>query len=389
MPQYLANEYIKSTFLSGIILSFFYVFSISANATIKSPVRSYNELKVYQADLKQYPDNKNDVASREEITIGDLHGNAIKLIYFLLTHGVIELSETSYHALVDIYHKEVTSLDEQDIANYLDIISKARINRHAKLRFLGDDLCDRGSNDYFTLKVFEKLAIEQVDFEIVLSNHGSFFLKAYEREEKSFSYNPYGEGKHESLVSSMLNLQKLIDMGLVSKHEVITLVDTYYLSHIQPIAYTLNKEENEFTFYTHAPVDLKIVQNIANDLNIGFTDATLDELALTFDRINSTISKWIRQGNYTKHYDELKDNHKKNETKSPLEQLIWNRDYTIIDRIEKNHDYTLNYVHGHDSEENVFSLDTQFGKGLEKTKGSYAIYYTRAASDKQPRKPKQ
>ena len=118
--------------------------------------------------------------------------------------------------------------------------------------------------------------------------------------------------------------------------------------------------------------------SLANDLKVPFNDADLSGLKRSLDGINKQITQWIMSNTFSLHYNELNEEHKKLNTPSPLKQVLWNRDYTILERDAQpeRKSYTVNYVHGHDSMPNVFNLDNLFGKGSDQYKGPYAIYVT-------------
>jgi hypothetical protein len=338
----------------------------------------YNELEIAYVDLNHYPEKINHFGPDTEITIGDLHGNALKLLNFLIHQEVISMPAKDYQNFVEIYHTPPDNLTSKDIAIFHAIINAMSINPAHPVRFLGDDLCDRGMNDYFTLHLFKKLDLANVNFEVVLSNHNNFFLSAYERPEKSFSYNPYGEGNHESLVRSMLNLGKLIDRGLVDKQDILEIIQTNYLKHLVFPGMTVNKNKQEITLYTHAPVDLQILSNLAKDLNIDYQDSDLNHLVQTYSSINRQIQSWIMQNQFSTNYKRLNERHKTENTPSPIQQVLWNRNYTILERVHKPEGkaFSINYVHGHDSQSNVVDLDNKFGKGDNYDRGPLAVYMT-------------
>lgn len=340
--------------------------------------KPYNELLVKQASLKQYPKEVSIYPPGIEVTLGDLHGNALKLLYFLIRNDVIKMNKEDYKLFVTIYQKNPNELTAKDLAFFQIIMNSAEINTQHKIRFLGDDLCDRGMNDYYTLVIYKKLDQAGVPFDVILSNHGQFFLTAYERPEQSFNYNPYGEGENESIVQSMLNMGRLIDRGLVDQQEILKIIQNHYLKHIVLPGYTHNRGKNELTIYTHAPVDLAILAALANDLQVPFNDSNLHELTKSFDAINIKIKQWLLSNTLTKHYSELNEAHNRANTPSPFKQILWNRNYSILDRDPhpNNNSYSINYVHGHDSMPNVFDLDNLFGKGDDFYKGPYAVYIT-------------
>lgn len=359
----------------SIIVAALYFILLPYGAMAQKP---YNELQVSQVNLEQYPDQITVQDSGVEVTIGDLHGNSLKLLNFLIRNDVIKISKEDYKLFVKIYQKSPDDLSSKDLAFFQVILNSAEINPHHKIRFLGDDLCDRGMNDYYTLSIYQKLDTAGVPFDVVLSNHGNFFISAYERPEQSFSFNPYGEGENESTVQSMLHLGKIIDRGIVEKQHIVEIIQNHYLKHLVLPGYTLNKQKNEITLYSHAPIDIAMLSNLAKDLNLPFNDTNLFELSKSLDGINEHVKQWILSNTLTAHYNELNEAHKKANTLSPLKQVLWNRDYTILHRDYNptNKSYTVNYVHGHDSLPNVFNLDNMFGKGSDHYKGPYAIHLT-------------
>lgn len=340
--------------------------------------KPYNALYVNNVDLKKYPETIDTFAPGMEVTIGDLHGNALKLIYFLLRNQVIKLSKRDYQQLVTIYTTPPELITSKDLDLFQAIITSAPLSRLHKIRFLGDDLCDRGMNDFYTLFIFKTLDAGMVPFDIVLSNHGEFFLSAFERPEQSFNYNPYGEGNNEATVRSMLNLGKLIDRGFVNKQDIIEWVQVHYLKHLLLPGFLINTEQKEMTIFSHAPLDLAILAALAKDLSVPFNDSDLTELGKSFEGINKVVNQWIQSNKFTEHYLALDALHESKGTPSPLRQVLWNRNYGILDRSSERDDkpYSVNYVHGHDSLPNVFNLDNLFGKGPKHYQGPYAVHVT-------------
>lgn len=340
--------------------------------------KPYNELQISHVNLTKYPENITVQAPGVEVTIGDLHGNALKLLNFLIRNDIVKITKEDYKLFVNIYKTRPDELTVKDLTFFHAILDGAVINPQHKVRFLGDDLCDRGMNDYYTLHIYKKLDTAGVPFDVVLSNHGNFFISAYERPDQSFSFNPYGDGENESTVQSMLHLGRIIDRGIVEKQSILDIIQNHYLKHIVLPGYIINKQKNSITVYSHAPIDLVMLSELAKDLNTPFNDTNLNELARSLDNINRQIQQWILSNTFTEHYKELNEAHKKTNTASPLKEVLWNRDYTILKRDfePKNKPYFVNYVHGHDSMPNVFDLDNLFGKGDENYKGAYAIHVT-------------
>ncbi len=364
----------------------FILFLVIHNVTIfgseepsKNNDKPYHQHEITTADLNIYPQIiNNNLPNNTEITIGDLHGNTQKLVYFLIKNNVVIISNNDYQDFIKIYKTPAELLSKEDIINFNKIINKFVFNTKYKLRFLGDDLADRGMNDYYTLKIFKALDEAFVKFEITPSNHNKFFLEAYERNQQSFDYNPYGPGRYENIVRSMLNLGKIISNNLIDKQEVLDIVKNNYLKHLVLPGITVNNKKNEITIYTHAPIDLNIIRNLAISLDLEYKDHDLAAITSSINAINSKIKSWIINRQLSSQYNELLNKHKIQNNPCPLEQILWNRNYSILNCVNhlENKPYTINYVHGHDSLPTMINLDNTFGKGDNNDKGSYAVYIT-------------
>src|SRR5262245_54716215 len=124
-------------------------------------------------DIYVYPkkDRHHLVCSGCQITLGDLHGNAMKLLYSLVRHGYINAIKDDYNAFCKLYIKAPHTLTLNDINNFNALLDKMAMNPQAQgclVRLIGDVLADRGSNDYFTLKILEKLCKNNIEVEILL-----------------------------------------------------------------------------------------------------------------------------------------------------------------------------------------------------------------------------
>jgi len=176
----------------------------------------------------------------------------------------------------------------------------------------------------------------------------------------------------------MLNLGKIIKKGLINKQHVIDIIQNHYLHHLVFPGVTLNKKKKEITLYSHAPIDIAIISRLAEDLNIQFNDNNLQSLYQSLNNINYKLQTWIQNNQFISHYRELNKKHKETNSDSPIKQILWNRNYTILNRTHspQNRPYTVLFVHGHDSDSHIFNLDNLFGKGQKHHHGPYAIYIT-------------
>lgn len=100
-----------------------------------------HQLVKEQADLSKLPtvDSQHRGGLGSEITIGDLHGNAMKLIYMLAKHDIASnLTQELYTELVNIYNVPVHNLTKDNLLNFKHILNKIDFKSGALVRLIGD-----------------------------------------------------------------------------------------------------------------------------------------------------------------------------------------------------------------------------------------------------------
>lgn len=150
----------------------------------KDNVSLLSEVVSEEVDLKVYPRQVRD-PSDKEVTIGDLHGNTMKFIWIMIHEGAMEMSETDFNRMWQLYDNLGNSPNENsssDLTEFQAILRQAKLNPKVKLRLIGNVFADRGNNDYLTLKVLEKLHTSGVSPEIIYSNHDATLLYNYNQE---------------------------------------------------------------------------------------------------------------------------------------------------------------------------------------------------------------
>ncbi|WP_133131182.1 Dot/Icm T4SS effector Wip [Legionella yabuuchiae] len=326
------------------------------------------QLITRNVDIFQCPaPEKHEAVS--EITFGDLHGNALNLLHSLLRHGICELPKENYDRIVDIYCLPEWKLTSESIAEFNQLISSLKvINQEVFVRFLGDELGDRGQNDYFVLKMLEIIHQNDLKFEILLSNHGIAFVDAYE------SYDKTGVFDSELIVYfqriSLRNLDSLIQRGIVFLDEIYRIINRHYKPHLKLLSCSLDKYGKEITIFSHAKIDLSVIEALADLFEVVYREDSPQELALTIQQINLNFSKAVLEEKVN-FISSIKHRSWKfhNTHSNPVEFLIWNRNHEILDR-PANHtlySYRLKFIHGHDSTEEPYehlvTLDSMLGKG--------------------------
>lgn len=343
-----------------------------------------HELINEQVDIFELPDL--DVEHKEsagiQITIGDLHGNAMKLMFMLVKHGIVtNINEAEYKRLVAIYKTPVQDLTKQHLDEFNQILSQIEFNSNSLIRLIGDELADRGNNDYFTLKILEKLSEHKVPVEIIVSNHGIEFIEACEIQD-NFHAPMLSQGRH---APSMEKLQILVEEGTVTREEILAIANKSYKPTLRAISYSLSEDEKEITIYSHAGIGLNTIERLAKKLEVEYKDATASELAQTIDSINARFQKHVQNNTvntlYTRENMAAGYSGRSDLSDAPFEFIMWNRFYHHIDRPAAHFDYYVSFVHGHDSSEstigNICNLDNNLGKIECLNQGVYTVLYSR------------
>lgn len=336
------------------------------------------KLQSTKINLKHRPKSIDARATR--IVLGDIHGNSQYLLNLLIKFGVIILNKKHYRRLIAIYNKNTDALTAEDLLQFRRTLRYASYNTGLHLLFLGDTLSDRGENDFFTLCIFRRLSIANVPFTILLSNHDVEFLHCHELSVKNSS-SPY-QSKHIKLTQtrSMQQMQQLLELKLCYKNgkncftvaRLNEWVSTHLLKHYRAIDYSL--ENNELTLYTHAPIDVDIIQGIALQLGTAFADETVYALISSIDQINEQASDLIKKNRLCAEFKGLgtSDNLAMDEV-DPFTRLIWNRARDNLNLSANHHGYQLRFVHGHDrvdsARNNVISLDQKVAKNRKNYRG--------------------
>ena len=307
-------------------------------------------------DISLFPGAVSPPGAEACFAIGDLHGNAFKLIHFLVKTGVMVLDEANYHHLLAIYETPLPVLSKEHLALFSKILAEAKIQLPKKITLIGDELSDRGMNDYYTLKVLEKLKEEGVSLDITLSNHSIIAWQRFMEVQVALDKLATAEEKRAFLVEyrpaltmgdkdsiyferSLHNYFTLIQYGLVDETEFRRLANEVYLPSLKLIDYRIDEKTGELTLFTHAPIGLKDIARIADALGLAFDDTSLDVLTNSIEMINQRILEKLTDGSLTAFHDVDKGI----DEVSPLTQFIWGRqlskDFTLTTSggIEINH----------------------------------------------------
>lgn len=318
-------------------------------------------------NLFELPEVKELSKDCTQITIGDLHANMVLFLYFLVKNGIVEISAKNYNELVEIY-KKGDNLTKENFEQFNTIIDSLVIkNKQILIRLIGDEVSDRGQNDYFIFKLLAKLQQEDINMEILVSNHGAEFLMRYEGKNfsKCFAIIPLQSKSSD-------HLQKLLDNQIIQYEELDKMIKTAYLPNLKLISYSIDNEK-AISIYTHAPANLNDLKNrsywgdnsiyhLAVFFNVEYDISSIPALIKTIDSINEHFRLCLQNQTATELFQE----------EQPLEQFTWSRRHVKQQDTLQN-GYTTSFIHGHtqtkNDPSNVYNLDGSLGKELHLTSG--------------------
>lgn len=281
------------------------------------------------AKMPQYRLNE-----KEKLVCGDLHGNFIKLLDYMIICNFININETIYLDIINefttnIFIKPIKSqLDMEKYKRYSDekiknVLSKIKFNESSnELILLGDVFGDRNSEDLLKLELI-KVLNKKTNNKLVITygNHDNAALNILSNRDSDCC----------PCISDFLNLTKKDKkeikkdfMDVVKQNFVmVKIIDNY--------------------FFSHTPIRLDVFNS--------FKDKNRDNY--NFNQIVKDINKYFKQNN---------DSDKKNQT---FLYLIWDR-YNKGNMYLKDEYEDIIQVCGHDTfkddKNRLFSLNNLNGK---------------------------
>ncbi len=198
---------------------------------------------------------------------------------------------------------ETTAGIFQNVKTLNTLLSTITVTPGANIRLIGDELADRGENDYYMLKLIEKLHQGGANLEILLSNHGLEFT--YERETQFRDEICGLGGQHRinpepgiGLMRSMDNLFFYMDCRMIAPDEINSLY-AIRNAKLKALSYDYDAEGNLF-IYSHAPIDPDDILQVARSLELvteqelppeGVSGLKVEHFILMIDRINRVVSE--------------------------------------------------------------------------------------------------
>ena len=212
------------------------------------PVHHYNE------DINTDPQVQS--CAGESVTLGDLHGNAKKLMHFLVKHRVFKADSNRYQQLCRLYDR--VGLDatrfKQGFSALIDNwpIEDAP-QRPGLVRLIGDVFADRGVNDYLTLRVLKRLTDKGIQYTLHMANHDIAALAHFTQDKKPLhdSLAAFkncklevldGKSREVNQSRSLFALEKWIQDGVVTRSEVADLFNINVVPALKLIDYNINDQ---------------------------------------------------------------------------------------------------------------------------------------------------
>jgi hypothetical protein len=379
--------------------------SASLETSNQSSSPSVEEKVIEQVNICEYPEGVIQTPQiGEEYSIGDLHSNPVSFLQFLTRQGIATISKEDFNCLVEIYNK-YDLLDNQhkgknEINAFKNLLTHIKFNKEALVRLIGDETADRGKNDVFILLIEKALIDAGVKLEVLASNHGFEFIQADEKKTYTSTLNftsiqdldiaSWSKLPRDLLqapmlrnmlqASSLIGLNVSIEKQFKSESEwdeLNALIQSHKKS-IKLIGYTLSANEDEITIYSHAGIDIDVISHMAKKYGIAFDNRTAVALAQSIDKINAFIKEHLDNNTLHTLCDAKQlSSDVSDPSQFPIEFILWNRKYSVLNRDLGLYDYKVNYVHGHDSGEkshdNIYNLDNELGKGEAYYTGQYKI----------------
>lgn len=297
----------------------------------------------------------------------------------------------------------LSKIEIQEIKAIINRMQFSEAAKNSRIILLGDELADRGSNDYLMLLMLNAMHKKQLNFEIMLSNHGIEHMFQAERNYQQLTplildYNDIHAGG-KNWGSFVHSLRTAMQMDAETKKEMLDIYNEVYKSRIKLFTHRLSENSNRITLYYHGCVGLETFKGILEQLNedqheqIPFKDKTRKELAETMDHMNRMFAKSIKSKDW---FSRLV--HTETEGGSytcPLVRLTWERntnktaetafDGMFSPEAVENRSYEIDVNHGHEGKGATIPGTERYVTNLDNETGSY-MPHVRPTADRGPLK---
>ena len=354
-------------------------------------------------DISQHPKVINKAETPRHDVIGDLHGNTMYLIFFLIERGYLTLNkEEDYDKLKMLYDfvgeiEHESDIDDEVRATLPDILKlfhnildNAIFQMQAsKITFLGDMFADRGHNDISTLIVLLYLHNKGINYNITLSNHDVAFL--YFMLNEHWLYDDFQSLMKNNASRSIKGVYHFLKVGAITLDALSDLVNLALMPHL--VLFDYSEYDDTFVQWTHAPTGDEILRAFLLYFKIDIrAPLSLDEnnRIKIINAINNGFKKVIKNAELLKSIiNSIHGKSKKSDSaeEHPFAYITWHR-YSGAKTLERADE--IIYGHGHDtpgkveqSHEKYICLDGGLGKNDDQLSGEYQIFSCPWAPKKQ------
>jgi hypothetical protein len=325
---------------------------------------------IAKADLLKYPEALIAHGSNLSLTIGDLHGNSLLLLYALIFHGIVKMQVLDYERFSKLYYLQGKFLSQgqtpdrllKDIKEMRRILSEMQwSSKHFKhVRLIGDEFSDRGQNDYFTFLLLELILSNQIQLSILVSNHGIEFLSHFANEQGvlmdcTIPAEQTCSWFHFKALQDYLQAQEQTDLMI----DLMAWVKNIYLPALKLMDYELLAPQWRLMLYSHAPNSIDRFLKLFKAFSISSEFTNSFEMASGIEQLNIRFQKL-----FMKSFINFLGLFKNSET--IFYQWIWQRGYDNQNFTHPHIQESILMIHGHDNPKKhikeLICLDSQFGK---------------------------
>lgn len=229
-----------------------------------------NNPKLYERPQAREP-MRND--SDIQLIVGNLNGNAMKLLYLLVEYGIALIDEESYFKLGQIFQESLVKLTKTKLKEFAQLLDKIQFKGGAKLVLLDGAVGGDEGNDYFTLLLMQKLLKRNVVIKTHLSSANAKLCRAYRNA------SPFNDGN-----LSMTHMERLLQDKLINRDEINLLIKNAFLPTLVPLSYQFTSDG--FCIRAAYSLGLETLRDITKKLQIYYTANSGSEIASIIEKIN-------------------------------------------------------------------------------------------------------
>ncbi|MDQ2993647.1 MAG: hypothetical protein M3R00_01700 [Pseudomonadota bacterium] len=278
-------------------------------------------------------------------------------------------------------HNKLAKHNQKDYDEFQSLLSQITKSPSCPpeilIRLIGDVVCDRGATDRLVMDTLERVKALQVDYDILLGNHDFQAIHLYENNFSNYAKNTINNfskaGARQG--NSTLMLLAAINDGDLTVEQAKNQFNNTVKKHLKPLAYSLAQDKATILVYHHGaiapPLLTKVIESIANKLEVTFDAKTPTQLAQTIDRINTKFEEHLKAGKVHELYIEepIPESLEELELEianNPFNILMWMRktpENSVL--FNQDHEFILQ-GHGHDEASGSGSRRSNFDDSIAK-----------------------